>query len=346
MTAAVHVTMVKKQLASGLPCRKCAQAEELLRARGLWERVNRVAVAVEGDPSSEGMRLGERFGVESAPFFVVRDDRGQEQAVVSTLKLIQLLAPPQAVTGNGRVSAQELSRLLGELSDAEPQAIVAAAFERFGADCAIAWSGAEDVVLIDMAVRSGLPFSVFSLDTGRLHPETYRFIDKVRKHYGIEIELMAPEAPALQAFVRKKGLFSFYEEGHGECCGVRKVEPLKRALRERRAWMTGQRRDQSPTRAAVSILQEDAAFEGKDGQLLKWNPLANWSSAQVWTYIRANSVPYNELHERGFVSIGCEPCTRPVLPGQHEREGRWWWEAATQKECGLHVAPPPESRSI
>jgi phosphoadenosine phosphosulfate reductase len=110
--------------------------------------------------------------------------------------------------------------------------------------------------------------------------------------------------------------------------------------------MTGQRRDQSPTRAAVSVLQEDLAFEGKEGQLLKWNPLANWSSARVWEYIRSYSVPYNELHERGFVSIGCEPCTRAVLPGQHEREGRWWWEAATQKECGLHTVPPPEQRSI
>lgn len=343
----MHVTMVKKQLASGLPCRKCAQAEDLLRSRGLLERIDRVVVAVEGEPSSEGMRLGERFGIESAPFFVVRDAQGQEEAMVSTLKLIQLLAPPSSpVVANGRIPAQEISRLLGNLSDQEPQEIIRAAFERFGAECAIAWSGAEDVVLIDMAVRSGLPFSVFSLDTGRLHPETYRFIDKVRKHYGIEIELMAPEATALQAFVRKKGLFSFYEEGHGECCGVRKVEPLKRALRGYRAWMTGQRRDQSPTRAAVSVLQEDPAFEGKEGQLLKWNPLANWSSARVWEYIRSHSVPYNELHERGFVSIGCEPCTRAVLPGQHEREGRWWWEAATQKECGLHKVPPPEQRSI
>ena len=342
----MHVTMVKKQLASGLPCQKCIQAEELLRGRGLWNRVDRIAVAVEGDPSSEGMRLGQRFGVETAPFFVVRDAAGDEQAVVSTIKLMQILAPVVPVATQPAVTPEELSRLVGSLSHAEPQEIVQRAFDRFGAECAIAWSGAEDVVLIDMAVRSGLPFSVFSLDTGRLHPETYRFIDAVRKHYGIEIELMAPDAQPLQAFVRKKGLFSFYEDGHGECCGIRKVEPLKRALRGYRAWMTGQRRDQSPTRAAVSVLQVDAAFEGKTGQLLKWNPLANWSSAQVWTYIRNHGVPYNELHERGFVSIGCEPCTRPVLPGQHEREGRWWWEAATQKECGLHTAPPPEQRSI
>lgn len=342
----MHVTMVKKELASGLPCRKCMQAEELLRGRGLWDRVDRIAVAVENDPESEGMQLGRQFGIDSAPFFIVRDATGREEALVSTIKLMQLLVPPAEVPPQPPLSADELSRLAGRLNHADPEEIVQVAFERFGADCAIAWSGAEDVVLIDMAVRSGLPFSVFSLDTGRLHPETYRFIDKVRKHYGIEIELMAPAAEPLQAFVRKKGLFSFYEEGHGECCGIRKVEPLKRALRGYRAWMTGQRRDQSPTRAAVSVLQEDTAFEGKAGQLLKWNPLADWTSAQVWTYIRRHGVPYNELHERGFVSIGCEPCTRPVLPGQHEREGRWWWEAATQKECGLHTLPPPEQRSI
>jgi phosphoadenosine phosphosulfate reductase len=342
----MHVTMVKKQLASGLPCRKCIQAEDLLRNRGLWDRIDRIVLAVEGDPESEGMRLGKRFGIDTAPFFVLRNGDGDDEAFASTLKLVQVLDPPTAVAAKPRVTPEELSDLISSLSTAEPQEIIRTAFDRLGAECAIAWSGAEDVVLIDMAVRSGLQFSVFSLDTGRLHPETYRFIDKVRKHYGIEIELMAPDAQPLQAFVRKKGLFSFYEDGHGECCGIRKVEPLKRALRGYRAWMTGQRRDQSPTRAAVLVLQEDAAFEGKDGQLLKWNPLANWSSARVWEYIRSYGVPYNELHERGFVSIGCEPCTRRVLPGQHEREGRWWWEAATQKECGLHSLPPPEQRSI
>jgi phosphoadenosine phosphosulfate reductase len=260
------------------------------------------------------------------------------------VKLLHALAPPRKPGAIAKLSPEAIDRLAHELAEAEPQAIVRAALERFGAACAIAWSGAEDVVLIDMAAKSGLPFSVFCLDTGRLHPETYRFIDKVRAHYGIEIELMAPAAEPLQALVRKKGLFSFYEDGHGECCGIRKVEPLRRALAQRHSWLTGQRRDQSPTRAAVSVVQVDSAFEGQDGPLVKWNPLANWSSARVWEYIRAGSVPYNELHERGFVSIGCEPCTRPVLPGQHEREGRWWWEAATQKECGLHsqsIPPTP-----
>jgi phosphoadenosine phosphosulfate reductase len=214
--------------------------------------------------------------------------------------------------------------------------------ERFGGDCALAFSGAEDVALIDMAVKSGSPFSVFSLDTGRLHAETYRFIERVRAHYGIEIELVSPDAAQLQPFVRKKGLFSFYEDGHQECCGVRKVEPLRRALRGYRAWMTGQRRDQSPTRTHVPVLQADTSFQGRDGSLLKLNPLAGWSSAQTWAYLREHDVPFNALHERGFVSIGCEPCTRAIHPGQHEREGRWWWEDSTQKECGLHSVPPPK----
>lgn len=345
----LHVTMVKKQLASGLPCRKCQQSEDMLRSRGLWERIDRLVLAVESDAQSEGMLLSQRFGVESAPFFVVRDATGSERVETSTLKLMQALSSPIAAAPARRADSlrpEDIARLDAELRNAEPQVIVKAALELFGAECGIAWSGAEDVVLIDLAARSGLPFSVFCLDTGRLHPETYRFIDKVRSHYGIEIELMAPQAPVLQAFVRKKGLFSFYEDGHSECCAIRKVEPLKRALAVRRSWMTGQRRDQSPTRADVRVVQEDGAFQGSAGPLVKWNPLANLSSARVWEHIRAHDVPYNALHERGFISIGCEPCTRPVLPGQHEREGRWWWEEATQKECGLHAAPPPEQRSI
>ena len=142
--------------------------------------------------------------------------------------------------------------------------------------------------------------------------------------------------------MRKKGLFSFYEDGHKECCEIRKVEPLRRALVRRDAWVTGQRRDQSPTRAHVSVVQIDPAFSGKRGALLKLNPLAAWSSAQTWAYIREHEVPWNPLHERGYVSIGCEPCTRPTHPGQHEREGRWWWEDTTRKECGLHSVPPPK----
>ncbi len=231
---------------------------------------------------------------------------------------------------------EQVSQWQTELADKSPQSIIKAALTQFP-NAAISFSGAEDVVLIDMAAKSRLPFKVFSLDTGRLHAETYRFIETVRKHYGIDIEICFPEAQAVSDLVTQKGLFSFYEDDHKECCGIRKVEPLRKRLAQSSAWMTGQRKDQSPsTRNSVPVVQIDTAFTGSDGSLVKFNPLANWSSDEVWTYIRALEVPFNPLHERGFISIGCEPCTRPVLPNQHEREGRWWWEEATQKECGLH----------
>ena len=227
--------------------------------------------------------------------------------------------------------------LATRLSTAAPVDIMRQALSGFGADIAISFSGAEDVLLIEHASQTGLPFRVFSLDTGRLHPETYRLFDAVEKRYRLRIEYCVPEAAALQALVRAKGLFSFYQDGHQECCGVRKVEPLRRQLSGLRAWITGQRRDQSPTRGSVPVVQSDPAFRGQGGaELVKWNPLANVSSADVWLEIRALQLPFNHLHERGFISIGCEPCTRAVLPGQHEREGRWWWEESTQKECGLH----------
>ena len=341
----MRVLMVKKRLADGAPCRKCDQAEEMLRRRGHWGRIDRVVFADEGEPDSEGFRLGREHGVDSAPFFLV-EDGGPPVVYRSVLKLMrerfgagapQHTQPPP--------SEAELQALAREFERRTPQDIVAWVLERFATRCAIAFSGAEDVALIDMAARSGFDFTVFSLDTGRLHPETYRFIDEVRSHYGVEIELVSPDRERLEPFVRTKGLFSFYEDGHEECCGIRKVEPLRRVLAQHDAWINGQRKDQSPaTRADIPVLQLDGAFEGKGGALLKANPLANWSSAQTWRYLRDNRVPYNPLHERGFVSIGCEPCTRAVHPGQHEREGRWWWEESTQKECGLHSVPPPKPR--
>lgn len=236
---------------------------------------------------------------------------------------------------------ESLAALAAAWEKRSPPVIVAEALARFGGDCAISFSGAEDVALVHMAAESGLPFRVFTLDTGRLHPETYRLFEAVRDRYGVAIEVFTPDAAALQALVSAKGLFSFYRDGHSECCGVRKVEPLRRALSQLRAWITGQRRDQSPTRTDVPIAQLDG-FLGKAGPVVKVNPLAAWSSHKVWGYIRTNEVPYNALHERGYVSIGCEPCTRPVLPNQHEREGRWWWEEATHKECGLHLGDKPE----
>lgn len=216
-------------------------------------------------------------------------------------------------------------------------ALVDAVLERYSAS-AIAFSGAEDVVLIDLAKRTGRPFCVFCLDTGRLHAETYRYIERVREHYGIAIDVLCPDAQELQALVREKGLFSFYADGHQECCGIRKVNPLRKYLGTLDAWLTGQRRDQSPgTRSTLGMLEIDS-FTGRSGSpLIKANPLTWLTSDEVWQYIRERGIPYNELHSRGFRSIGCEPCTRTTLPGQHEREGRWWWEEQTRKECGLHA---------
>jgi phosphoadenosine phosphosulfate reductase len=224
-----------------------------------------------------------------------------------------------------------------QLATQSPQEILRYALETFD-NIAISFSGAEDVVLIDMAAKIRPDLQVFSLDTGRLHAQTYRFIEAVRKHYRIDIDIVMPEASKVEQLVKAKGLFSFYEDDHKECCGVRKIAPLRKQLLTVDAWITGQRRDQSPgTRAAVPVIQDDKAFARPDDSLTKFNPLANWTSKQVWDYIRDNNVPYNELHDQGFVSIGCEPCTRPTGPGQHEREGRWWWEEATKKECGLHA---------
>ncbi len=235
------------------------------------------------------------------------------------------------------VSAEQVATWAAELDGKSPQTLIKFALTTFP-NLAISFSGAEDVVLIDMAKKTKLPFRVFTLDTGRLHAETYRFLDTVREHYDIKLEVCFPDAAAIKEMVDAKGLFSFYKDDHKECCGIRKVEPLRKILTTTNAWMTGQRKDQSPgTRNSVPQIQLDTSFTGNDGALVKFNPLANWSSAEVWDYIRALEVPYNPLHEKGFISIGCEPCTRPVLPGQHEREGRWWWEEATKKECGLHI---------
>ena len=233
------------------------------------------------------------------------------------------------------LAAEQLEALNSDAQNLEPQDILAQALELIP-NLAIAFSGAEDVSLIAMAVRIRPAIPVFTLDTGRLHPQTYRFIEQVRDQYQLNLELLSPEQVSLEKLVREKGLFSFYQDGHEECCEIRKIAPLRRHLSELDGWITGQRRDQSPTRATVAIYQADPTFAGKNGTLAKVNPLANWSLQQVWDYIRMFDLPYNPLHDQGFISIGCEPCTRATAPGQHEREGRWWWEEATIKECGLH----------
>ncbi|KAF7840619.1 5'-adenylylsulfate reductase 3, chloroplastic-like [Senna tora] len=267
---------------------------------------------------------------------LVKPVNAEPQRKDSVVPLAATIVAPEVNTKG----EEDYEQLAIDLGNASPLEIMDKALEQFGNDIAIAFSGAEDVALIEYAHLTGRPYRVFSLDTGRLNPETYRLFDEVEKHYGIHIEYMFPDAVEVQALVRSKGLFSFYEDGHQECCRVRKVRPLRRALKGLRAWITGQRKDQSPgTRSEIPVVQVDPVFEGLDGgigSLVKWNPVANVKGNDIWNFLRTMNVPVNSLHSQGYVSIGCEPCTRPVLPGQHEREGRWWWEDAKAKECGLH----------
>jgi phosphoadenosine phosphosulfate reductase len=193
---------------------------------------------------------------------------------------------------------------------------------------------AEDMVLTDLILRAKLPIRIFTLETGRLHKETLGMLDRIHEVYGYNVEAYRPDSAAVDAYVQQNGLNAFYEsvEMRKECCRIRKVDPLNRALAGQRAWITGQRRAQSATRTDLSVQEEDAAHG-----MAKFNPLADWSEEDVWHYIRSNNVPYNPLHDRGYPSIGCEPCTRAIQPGEDVRAGRWWWENPESKECGLHV---------
>ena len=193
---------------------------------------------------------------------------------------------------------------------------------------------AEDMVITDLILSSNLPIAIFSLETGRLHPETLAVIDKVKNQYGYDIALYRPQQEAVDAYVAQNGLNAFYDsiEMRRECCRIRKVEPLGRALAGNKAWVTGQRRAQSTTRAELAIEEDDAAHG-----MTKFNPLADWSEQDVWNYIRDHGVPYNALHDQGYPSIGCAPCTRAIEPGEDVRAGRWWWENPDSKECGLHM---------
>ncbi|CAI5942193.1 unnamed protein product [Closterium sp. NIES-65] len=264
-------------------------------------------------------------------------------ANVVSARLVSAIAGAPAAPQQSLLSALR-SSFVGSSKPSNPDGAAVAAqmgvLELYGVDAAIAFSGAEDVLLVELAASTGRPFRVFCLDTGRLNPETYRFLHQVEQHYGVRMEVLFPDAAAVEQLVGAKGLFSFYTDGHFECCSVRKVQPLKRKLRTLRAWITGQRRDQSVgTRANVPLVQVDPGSEGAGGAvgtLVKVNPLALVSGSDVWHMLEALEVPTNPLHAQGFTSIGCEPCTRPVLPHQHEREGRWWWEEAGSKECGLH----------
>ena len=194
--------------------------------------------------------------------------------------------------------------------------------------------GAEDMVVLDLILRAGIDIEVFTLDTGRLPPETYDLLAEVERHYQRKLRVYYPPQDALESYVGTHGINAFYDgiELRKACCEVRKVAPLRRALAGKRAWVTGLRADQAVTRGGLKHLSYDAGFD-----LVKISPLADWSEQEVWAYIRRHAVPYNALHDRGYPSIGCAPCTRAVAPGEDVRAGRWWWEAPEHKECGLHV---------
>ena len=192
---------------------------------------------------------------------------------------------------------------------------------------------AEDMVLTDVIARLGLPIEIFTLQTGRLHPDTLAMIERTQARYGVPVHQFEPEASGLTDFVATHGLNGFYEslEARKACCGVRKLEPLGRALSGYDAWITGQRREQALTRDQLDEREHDAGHD-----LIKHNPLASWLWTDVLAYAEHFEVPLNPLHARGYVSIGCDPCTRAIRPGAHARDGRWWWENADTKECGLH----------
>jgi phosphoadenosine phosphosulfate reductase len=215
-------------------------------------------------------------------------------------------------------------QLLQAIARDHPPAVLACSF------------GAEDMVLVDLIARAALPIGLFTLDTGRLPAETYDLVARVRLHYGATIDVLYPDTRALEAYTTRNGFNAFYRSVslREECCAIRKAEPLARALQGKGAWITGLRRGQGTTRTGIAI-REAKAPHG----LPKFNPLADWSEDDVWSYVRTHAVPYNALHDRGYRSIGCAPCTRAVQPGEDVRAGRWWWEAPDRRECGLHRRP-------
>jgi phosphoadenosine phosphosulfate reductase len=194
--------------------------------------------------------------------------------------------------------------------------------------------GAEDMVLTDLIVKYQPDIVIFSLDTGRLPQETYDLMQAVRERYSVPLNIYFPDSIQVENYVAKNGVNGFYDsiDNRKSCCHIRKVEPLKRALKGKKSWITGMRRDQAVTRGSLEVSSFDA-----DHGMQKINPLLDWSNSEVWEYLKQNNVPYNKLHDRFYPSIGCAPCTRSVTPGEDIRSGRWWWENPENKECGLHV---------
>lgn len=233
-----------------------------------------------------------------------------------------------------KLSESEVGKLAQELETKTPQEVIGWAVDKFADSVALATSFvAEDVVLTDMLSKIKGDAKLFTLDTGRLNEETYELWDAIEKKYNIKVNAYHPKTLDVEKLLAEKGPYSFRQsvENRRECCTIRKVEPLSRALVGADAWITGLRRGQSVTREGIKKIEVDEA-----NGLIKVNPLADWSVDQVWDYIKENDVPYNRLHDKGYASIGCEPCTRAIAKGEDLRKGRWWWEDPDTKECGLH----------
>lgn len=219
--------------------------------------------------------------------------------------------------------------------NSKPEEILEYFLKEFKQDAALSSSfGAEDQVLTDMILKLDKDANIFTLDTGRLHPETYDVMDATNLKYGVKVNVFFPKNEDVQDLYSLQGINGHFEsiENRKRCCGIRKMEPLKRALKPLKVWVTGLRAAQSVTRTDMPVIEYDENFE-----VIKVNPLINWSEDDVWNYIKTNNVPYNKLHDQGYPSIGCAPCTRPVKSGEDIRSGRWWWENPEHKECGLHA---------
>jgi phosphoadenosine phosphosulfate reductase len=233
-----------------------------------------------------------------------------------------------------KFTAEQVQQLNANLKT--PQEVLQWSFDNLHPRLAMASSfGAEDVVVIDMMMKINPKARIFTLDTGRLNQETYDVMDEIRKKYNVNIEVMFPDQNEVEQMVRVNGLNLFYDSvGNRKlCCGIRKVHPLNRILSTLDGWITGLRADQTEVRSNANKVEFDEQHNG----IIKINPIIEWTWDQTWDYIKKNNIPYNKLHDKGFPSIGCEPCTRAIKSGEPLRAGRWWWESDSQKECGLHA---------
>jgi len=353
----MKITLIKKIKEDGEECKKCREVTERLKAGNEFPLIDKIVYADMRDPDSEGLKLAKEHNVDIAPFFIVENEGNV--AVYKTYMELKKKVLKKALekadveieekrTANADIDtgaltqsktkikpAFDIENLNEEFGKKTPQELLEWGLKEFHPCIALAWSGAEDVAVVDMLVKINPKARIFTLDTGRLNPETYDLIDRVRERYGIDIEVMFPDAAEVEEMVRREGVNLFYQsvENRKLCCNLRKVQPLKRMLSSLDAWITGLRRDQAVTRTVLKKIEIDETFGG----IIKLNPLADWSNKDVWDYIHKNNVPYNELHDKGYPSIGCGPCTRSVKPGEDIRAGRWWWESPEGKECGLHV---------